>query len=47
MAVKTQNISAEPNGKTVLNTSNLKNGMYYMNVVNGKSTTTQKLLIQH
>jgi Pregnancy-associated plasma protein-A/Secretion system C-terminal sorting domain/Fibronectin type III domain len=44
--VKSTVMNAEDNSKSVINTSTLNNGMYFVKITNGKTTTTQKLVIQ-
>ncbi len=47
MLIKTEQINVDANGSTKLNTATLKNGMYFIRIVNGKNISTQKLIIQH
>lgn len=40
------NVNAEAEGLTTINTNNLVNGIYFIQISNGKNSTTQKLIIQ-
>ena len=41
------NINAAANGTAKVNIAQLQNGMYFVRMINGKNSSTQKLLVQH